>query len=113
MSRAAEPAFDPRRYRAGTETIGHRRRGLEGGGVDREMTVPADAVIHAEWMRGFPRRPPARLYATTSHERHEAWCGARLRLILTEPFDPGSVRACPACLEAFHRGYPAALLPKD
>ena len=106
------PDFDPGRYRAGAETIGHRRRALEGGGVDREMTVPAEAVIHAEWMPGSPRRAPMRLYATTSHERHEAWCGARLRLILPEPFNPGSVKACPTCLEAFRRGYPAALLPK-
>lgn len=105
--------FDPARYRAGTETIGHKRRALEGGGFDREMTVPADAVIHAEWMHGSPRRPPRQLYATTSHERHEAWCGARLRLIMLEPFNPGSVRACPACLEAFTRGYPAALIPKE
>lgn len=106
-------AFDPGRYRAGTESIGHKRRALEGGGFDREMTVPADEVIHAEWTHGFPRRPPLRLYATASHEHHEAWCGTRLRLILPEPFDPGSVRACPACLDAFDRGYPAALIARN
>jgi hypothetical protein len=37
---------------------------------------------------------------------------ARLRLILTEHFNPGSVKACPACLEAFRRGYPEALMPR-
>jgi hypothetical protein len=46
-------------------------------------------------------------------ERHEGWCGARLRLILTEHLDPGSVKACPACLEAFRRGYPEALMPTE
>jgi hypothetical protein len=104
--------LEPGRYRSGVETISRIQRSLEGGGFDRKMTVPTDAVVHAEWTPGWPHRPPARLYATTSNERHEAWCGARLRLILTEHFNPGSVKACPACLEAFHRGYPEALMPK-
>jgi hypothetical protein len=103
--------FEPSRYRAGVERISFTQHSLEGGGFDREMTAPADAVVHAEWS-GSPRRPPAQLYATTSNERHEAWCGARLRLILAEPFNRGSVKASPACLDAFRRGYPHALMPK-
>jgi hypothetical protein len=101
--------FEPARYRAGVERIGYRQRFLEGGGIDKETIVPPDAVVHAEWS-GSPRRPPARLYATSSSERHEAWCGARLVLILTESFDSGSVMACPACLAAFRRGYTEALI---
>jgi len=104
--------FEPGRYRAGVETISHKRHPLEGGGVYTEMAVPTDAVVHAEWMQGPPRRPPRQLYATPSDERHEAWCGERLRLILPERFNPGSVKACPACLEAFDRGYPEALKPR-
>lgn len=105
-----EPDVDPRRYRAAAESVGFHQRDLEGGEVDRQLAVPADAVIHAEWMAGTPRRPPLGLMATVSHEHHEAWCGVRVRMILPETFNPGSVRACPACLDAFHRGYPEALL---
>lgn len=107
--RRFEPAsLDPCRYRAGVEEVGRRTRVLEGGDLDREIAVPNSVVVHAEWtMR--PRRPPMRLYAVLAGERHEAWCGARLRLILPKRFDASSVRACPDCLQAFERGYPVAL----
>lgn len=93
--------IDPRQFRAGVEWI-------ESAHV---LTPARDSLVHAEWS---PRRyPPRFLYATTSHEVHSAWCGTRLRLILTEMFDPTAEGVCPACIEAFRRGYPEALAPKD
>ena len=106
------PDIDPSRYRAGVETIGFTTSLLEGGGFDKTMTAPTNAVVHAEWSPS-PRRPPARLYATTSTDHHEAWCGVRLRLILTESFDGGSKNACTACNAALRRGYPEALLRRE
>jgi hypothetical protein len=104
-----EPEIDPGRYRARVETISFSHGSLEGGGFVKSMTVPADAVVHAEWSRS-PRRPPNGLYATTSTDHHEAWCGARLRLILPTSFDQRSANVCPACVKAFWRGYPEALI---
>jgi hypothetical protein len=106
------PDIDPSRYRAGVEAIGFTENLLEGGGFDKTMTAPTDAVVHAEWSPS-PRRPPTGLYATTSTDHHEAWCGARLRLILTRPFDAGLQNACPACINAFRLGYPEALLGQE
>jgi hypothetical protein len=103
------PDIDPSRYRAGVEAIGFTKNLLEGG---KTMTAPTDAVVHAEWSPS-PRRPPTGLHATTSTDHHEAWCGARLRLILTRPFDAGLQNACPACINAFRLGYPEALLGQE
>jgi hypothetical protein len=87
------PEIDPGKYRAGVETIGFTKSLLEGGGFHKTMTAPTDAVVHAEWSPS-PRRPPAELYATSSSDHHQAWCGARLLLILTKPFDAGLQNAC-------------------
>jgi hypothetical protein len=58
------PDIDPSRYRAGVEAIGFTKNLLEGGGFDKTMTAPTDAVVHAEWSPS-PRRPPTGLYPTT------------------------------------------------
>jgi hypothetical protein len=105
-----EPEIDPGRYRAGVENISFSQSSLEGGGFTKSMTTPRDAVQHAEWS-SRPRRPPRGLYATTSHEYHESWCGVRIRLILPNAFDLHAPNACPACVQAFWRGYPRALVP--
>jgi hypothetical protein len=104
-----EPEIDPGQYRAGVEEISFSQSSLEGGGFIKSMTIPADAVVHAEWSQS-PRRPPSALYAATSKDHHEAWCGVRLRLILPKPFDRRSANVCPACVNAFRRGYPEALI---
>jgi hypothetical protein len=47
-----------------------------------------------------PRQHPcsgASQGTTTSHEIHAAWCGTRLRLILTGMFDPTADGVFPAC----------------
>jgi hypothetical protein len=92
-------SIDPRQFRAGVEWI-----------ESAHVLAPArGSLVHAEWS---PRRhPPRFLYSTTSHEIHAAWCGTRLRLTLTEMFDPAAEEICPACMEAFGRGYPEALAP--
>jgi hypothetical protein len=83
--------IDPRQFRAGVEWI-----------KSAHVLAPArGSLVHAEWS---PRRyPPRFLYATTSHEVHSAWCGTRLRLILTEMFDPTAEGVCPS----MHRGIQA------
>lgn len=93
--------IDPRSFRAGVEWIKSTR----------DLAPAPGSLVHAEWSERS--RPPVRPYATTSHEVHSAWCGARLRLILTELFDPTSPQTCPECLKAFRRGYPVALFPGE
>jgi|SRR5215211_4754238 hypothetical protein len=104
-----EPELDPGRYPAGVENISFSHGSVEGGAFTKSMMVPADAVVHAEWSRS-PRRPPNGLYATTSTDHHEAWCGVRLRLILPRSFDRRSANVCQACLKAFF-AEPGAIAP--
>lgn len=78
--REAVSWVNPSDYRAGAEWIKSTQHPKE----------PRDGdPLHAHWSPiGAKFRPFVEKYGLSTDMRVNAWCGARLRLILDEPFDP-------------------------
>ena len=86
---------------AGLDHVHYSKVRSEGGGLQRQQGVPSDAIVHAVRDREHRHPPYSPIFLNyNGADPRRAWCGAGIKIVLSEHFDADHPRACPDCLAA-------------